>query len=201
MRPIRGPLSFLEDVHGTGSGSGCLIRGGCVRGTASHAYSGHALQGRRSACLKVFFKWTGKTFRAADGSEFRRIPSRSRLFRPHLGGTRADDERAAAVRVGLGAVERRLANRWFRVDSGATQTIPYADLEVPTGAVNGVNRDFTLSEIPLPAASLRVYRNGLLQKAGTDSTVAVDRVTFLSVATPQIGDVLQATFRKYSGRI
>ena len=85
---------------------------------------------------------------------------------------------------------------WYRVESGATETIAYADLEVPAGAVDGVNREFTLSGIPLPAASLRVYRNGLLQKAGTDFTHAVDRVTFLPVATPQLGDLLQATFRK-----
>ena len=85
---------------------------------------------------------------------------------------------------------------WYRVDSGATETIAYADLEVPTGVVNGVNREFTLSGIPLPAASLRVYRNGLLQKLGTDYTLAVDRITFLSVATPQVGDILQAAFRK-----
>lgn len=85
---------------------------------------------------------------------------------------------------------------WYRVDSGATVTVAYADLEVPSGAVNGVNRDFVLSGIPLPAASLRLYRNGLLQRTGVDYTLAVDRVTFLPVATPQAGDILQATFRK-----
>jgi hypothetical protein len=85
---------------------------------------------------------------------------------------------------------------WYRLASDSTESISYADLEVPTGAVNGTNRDFTLSAIPMPASSLRVYRNGLLQKGAVDYTLAVDRITFMSVATPQSGDLIQATFRK-----
>ena len=85
---------------------------------------------------------------------------------------------------------------WYRLAGGTDSTLKFADLETPKGVVNGINRDFTLSGIPLPAASLRVYRNGLLQKAGVDYTVAVDRITFFAVATPQPGDILQATFRK-----
>jgi hypothetical protein len=89
-----------------------------------------------------------------------------------------------------------LLTAYYRLDGNAITPTIYADLEVPVGALDGVNRDFTLSGIPLPAASLRVYRNGLLQKVGEDYTIAVDRITFLAAATPQAGDILQATFRK-----
>jgi hypothetical protein len=85
---------------------------------------------------------------------------------------------------------------WYRVDSYATVTVDVADFETPAGAVNGVNRDFVLSATPLPAASLQLFRNGLLQKAGVDYTLSVNRINFLSVSTPQPGDILQATYRK-----
>jgi hypothetical protein len=85
---------------------------------------------------------------------------------------------------------------WYRIDSGTTPTIEYADLETPAGAINSVNREFMLSATPFPAASLRLYRNGVLQKAGLDYALSVNCITFYAVATPQTGDVLQATFRK-----
>lgn len=83
---------------------------------------------------------------------------------------------------------------WYRVspDSGYV----FADFETPLGSVNGTNAIFTLAGIPLPASSLMVFRNGLLQKAGVDYTVSLDRVTFTPSAIPQQGDILQATYRK-----
>jgi hypothetical protein len=83
---------------------------------------------------------------------------------------------------------------WYRVSEESAQT--FADLETPAGAVNGTNAMFTLSGIPMPAASLMLYRNGLLQKAGVDFTISVDQITFLPGAIPQAGDLLQATYRK-----
>lgn len=89
-----------------------------------------------------------------------------------------------------------LLTAWYRVDSGATVTMDVGGMETPAGAINGVNNAFTLSAAPLPAASLQLYRNGLLQKAGVDFTIAVNTITFLPVSTPRTGDILQATFRK-----
>ena len=83
---------------------------------------------------------------------------------------------------------------WYRVseDSGYM----FADLETPSGAVDGANALFTLSGTPFPAASLMLYRNGLLQKPGADYTVSVNRITFLPGSIPQSGDLVQATYRK-----
>lgn len=78
---------------------------------------------------------------------------------------------------------------------GGTTSDPFADGETPTGSVNGVNTAFTLAATPTPAASLSLYRNGLLQSAGVDYTLTGANITFLSVATPQTGDVLRAFYR------
>jgi hypothetical protein len=77
-------------------------------------------------------------------------------------------------------------------DSG----LVYVDLETPQGLVNGANAQYTLSSVPMPAASLHLYRNGLLQKAGLDYTLSVNTIIFVSAAIPGPGDVLLATYRK-----
>jgi hypothetical protein len=75
-------------------------------------------------------------------------------------------------------------------------TLPvFIDLEAPTGTMNGVNTIFTLSAAPSPASSLHLYRNGLLQRAGTDYNLTGSTVTFVTAATPQTGDLLLASFR------
>jgi hypothetical protein len=85
---------------------------------------------------------------------------------------------------------------WYRVVTGTQAGIEIADLETPTGNIDGVNTVFTLSGIPLPASSLQFFRNGLLQKAGIDYTLAVNTVTFHASSVPQTGDILQASYRK-----
>ncbi len=71
----------------------------------------------------------------------------------------------------------------------------FRDGETPSGAVNGTNATFTLSYVPNPAGSLLLYKNGLLQKAGTDFTLSSQTVTFLAGAIPQTGDILVAVYR------
>ena len=71
----------------------------------------------------------------------------------------------------------------------------FSDGEVPTGAVNGANTAFTLSFAPSPQASLDLYRNGLLMKLGIDYALNGNVVTFVTAATPQIGDLLIANYR------
>lgn len=78
---------------------------------------------------------------------------------------------------------------------GTGASIGFVDLETPTGTANGVNTVFTLAQVPAPATSLHLYRNGILQKAGVDYQVNGNTVTFLSVATPQTGDLLSASYR------
>jgi len=78
---------------------------------------------------------------------------------------------------------------------GAAQNASFVDAESPAGLVDGANTQFTLSASPNPAASLYLYRNGMLQAAGRDYTLSGQTVSFVSAAAPQPGDTLLAWYR------
>jgi hypothetical protein len=80
----------------------------------------------------------------------------------------------------------------YRISGASAE---FVDTEVPNGSVNGSNATFALSQAPLPAASLLLHRNGLLQKNGLDYTLSGNTVQFLSVSLPQVGDTLLASYR------
>lgn len=71
----------------------------------------------------------------------------------------------------------------------------FADSEVPAGVVDGTNLTFTLANTPSPIASLKLYRNGLLLRAGADYELNGVTITFHPEAAPQPGDLLQAHYR------
>jgi len=72
----------------------------------------------------------------------------------------------------------------------------YVDFETPAGVVDGTNAVFTLADVPNPAGSLTMLRNGLVQQAGLDFSIQADgSVQFLPAAVPQPGDVLLASYR------
>jgi hypothetical protein len=71
----------------------------------------------------------------------------------------------------------------------------FVDAEVPAGAVNGSNATFTLASAPSPAASLELYRNGLLQLQGVDYQLSVNTITFYLGSVPQTADLLVADYR------
>jgi len=73
--------------------------------------------------------------------------------------------------------------------------VGFVDGETPAGALNGVNNVFTLSQIPNPAASVAVFRNGVFQKLGTDYNVNNNTITFLAGSIPQAGDILLSSYR------
>jgi hypothetical protein len=77
--------------------------------------------------------------------------------------------------------------------SGATPS--FVDGDSPAGIVDGSNTSFTLSAVPNPAASLAVYRNGILQKTGQDYTATDSTIQFVAAAAPQPGDTLLASYR------
>lgn len=79
--------------------------------------------------------------------------------------------------------------------SGTTPGPAFADAEMLAGLVNGSNTAFTVSAAPSPASSLSLYRNGILQKAGFDYTLAGNTIQFLTASTPQAGDTLLASYR------
>ncbi len=71
----------------------------------------------------------------------------------------------------------------------------FVDSEALAGIVDGSNGLFGISAVPDPAASLSVYRNGVLQKSGQDFTLSGSTIQFAGVATPQPGDTLLASYR------
>lgn len=72
------------------------------------------------------------------------------------------------------------------------QGLRFSDNEAITGAVDGVNAAFTLARTPDPAASLRLYVNGVRDSG---FTLAGAVVTFGVGSIPQVGDELAAWFR------
>jgi hypothetical protein len=71
----------------------------------------------------------------------------------------------------------------------------FVDGESLSGALDGVNTTFNLSNVPNPASSLAVYRNGMLQQLGQDYTLNGGSVQFVAAAAPQPGDTLLANYR------
>lgn len=76
-----------------------------------------------------------------------------------------------------------------------TQAPSFMDGDTLTGIVDGSNASFALSAAPNPPASLVLYRNGMLQKAGLDFTLNSNGIQFLAASTPQPGDTLLASYR------
>jgi hypothetical protein len=77
---------------------------------------------------------------------------------------------------------------------GGTQP-NFMDNDAPAGLVDGANTSFTLSGAPVPATSLTVYRNGVLQKQGLDFALTANQIQFVPAAAPQAGDTLIASYR------
>lgn len=72
----------------------------------------------------------------------------------------------------------------------------FADNEVPSGTVNGVNTTFTLAHTPTTGC-LHLYKNGLRLTPGSsyDYTISTATITFMSGNIPQTGDLLLADYR------
>lgn len=66
----------------------------------------------------------------------------------------------------------------------------------PSGAIDGVNRVFTLPETPSPVNSLLLFKNGILMRAGVgnDFTLSGQTITFDNAQTPQTNDNLLASY-------
>jgi hypothetical protein len=71
----------------------------------------------------------------------------------------------------------------------------FVDHEAPSGLVNSANATFILAAAPTPAASLMLYRNGLLMRGGIDYNLSGATITFTVQSLPQTGDSLQASYR------
>ncbi len=71
----------------------------------------------------------------------------------------------------------------------------FVDGETPAGLLNGTNAVFTLANPPSPAASLALYRNGLVQKQNVDYSVTGNVITFAPGSLPLAGDTLVTSYR------
>ena len=78
---------------------------------------------------------------------------------------------------------------------GSAGAATFVDSETPSGAVDGTNAAFQLSQTPNPATSLLLWRNGVLQKQGIDYDLTGNTATFVGGAVPVAGDVLLASYR------
>lgn len=73
----------------------------------------------------------------------------------------------------------------------------FADEEIPTGAIDGVNDTFTLAHTPSPAKSLQLFKDGLVQipGSGNDYVLTSDTIVFEAGNLPQTGMVLVCWYR------
>ena len=108
---------------------------------------------------------------------------------------------AVAIVDGLGVLESATGNATdcMHVDGssgpcGETSAV-LRGRNALTGIVDGSNTSFSLSSVPNPAASLAIYRNGMLDTAGVDYTANGGRIQFFAASTPQPGDTLLASYR------
>lgn len=73
-----------------------------------------------------------------------------------------------------------------------TLRVQYSDRETPSGVVDGINKIFTLSEVP-ELNSEHVYLNGLLQEENYDYTISGSTISFID--TPWSGSRLKCSYR------
>jgi hypothetical protein len=85
---------------------------------------------------------------------------------------------------------------WYRLPATGTPTIQFSENDTPAGIVDAANTTFTVQDVPVPASSLQIFRNGVLQKVGVDYTLNGKTITFMLVSVPVPGDVLQASYRR-----
>ncbi len=71
----------------------------------------------------------------------------------------------------------------------------FVDGEIPTGSLNGINPTFQLGNVPIPATSVYLYRNGLLMRQGTDFSLSNSTIAFVGASLPQPNDILLASYR------
>jgi hypothetical protein len=76
---------------------------------------------------------------------------------------------------------------------GPQVNVNFADGEVPSGAINGVNEAFVFLHVPNPALSLELYFNGQLLEQTFDYTLLLNTVTFINPPNP--GDKIIGWYR------
>lgn len=102
---------------------------------------------------------------------------------------------AAAIPAG---VDNHLA--FYRTTNNTVINAVFIPDEIPVGAINGVNAAYTLANVPNPAASLQLFKNGVLMIAGgVDYTLVGLNITYVAAQIPQVGDTHIADYRTSTG--
>ncbi len=68
----------------------------------------------------------------------------------------------------------------------------YVDKENPVGEINGINKDFILSKLPIEKSE-HIFLNGVLQESGDNYLINENKITFLDA--PQIMSRIRCTYR------
>jgi uncharacterized protein YoxC len=121
------------------------------------------------------------------------------LYRNGLLQANGVDFTLAAAAITFAAASKPAAadilRAYYRV-AGTGAVANFVDQETPGGTINGTNLTFTLANAPNPAASLKLYKNGLMLTLNSDYSLSAATITFASASqTPQTGDILIASYR------
>lgn len=110
------------------------------------------------------------------------VPTNSAADQVLLTTASATGSWASVPNCPSGAIQYTAATH--TLSCGTVLTGTFADQEIPSGTINGVNATFTLAHTPNPAASLTCFENGIAQRAaGADFTLATATMTY-GVAPP-----------------
>lgn len=109
----------------------------------------------------------------------------------------ANGDTLAALGTTVASLSTSLTNLTNTVNSlgAGGSNASFVDSETPGGAENGTNTAFSLAQTPSPAASLSLYRNGLLQMSGVNFSLAGMALTFSAGNIPLSGDLIEAYYR------
>ncbi len=111
------------------------------------------------------------------------------------GGVTSVNTRTGAVVLTLTDVGLSAAGtvNQYLAGNGSYKTI--IDKEIPTGAINGTNTNFTLAFTPL-AGSEHVYLNGVLQTIGSGNDYTLSGAVVTMTTAPLTGERLIVSYRK-----
>ncbi|KKL28475.1 hypothetical protein LCGC14_2374740, partial [marine sediment metagenome] len=87
---------------------------------------------------------------------------------------------------------------WLDVEvatAGALTEGDFVDNEVPSGNLDGADTTYTLANAPSPAASLKVYLNGIRQDEGASDDYTLTSLTITFAAAPISTDKVLADYR------
>lgn len=85
---------------------------------------------------------------------------------------------------------------WMQIPTSAGLSHSnFADKEIPSGAINGVNTTYTLANTPV-SGSEYVFVNGLLMESGAGNDYTISGATITMLAALATGEKLRVSYRK-----